>query len=138
MTERQNTWKPTFNSTFLLIVFFLVSISSVAQEQNKTTFKNEILNGRVDSLDQRIYKLCLEKINWINNINYKLPLNCSIQVRHQHTPVNCKIIGDNDIFKVLFADPIRAIAPGQSAVFYNNNIYNDNKNNSKFIKINKM
>ena len=66
--------------------------------------------------------LYLEKINWINNIKYKLPLDCSIQVRHQHTPVNCKIIGDNDIFKVLFSDPIRAIAPGQSAVFYNNNI----------------
>jgi tRNA-specific 2-thiouridylase len=66
--------------------------------------------------------LYLEKINWINNINYKLPLDCSIQVRHQHTPVNCKIISDNNIFKVLFSDPIRAIAPGQSAVFYNNNI----------------
>lgn len=75
MTERQNIWKPTFDSIFLLIAFFLVSISSVAQEQNKTTFKNEILNGRVLSLDQRIYEINKETDDTTLNHNLKYLFN---------------------------------------------------------------
>ncbi len=59
----------------LLIAFFLVSVSSVAQEQNKTTFKNEILNGRVDSLDQRIYKINKETGDTTLNYNLKYLFN---------------------------------------------------------------
>ena len=66
--------------------------------------------------------LNLEQINWINNINYEYPLNCSVQIRHQHKPVNCKIFHENNLFKTIFSEPIRAVAPGQSAVFYNNEI----------------
>tara|TARA_B100000902_G_scaffold15971_2_gene19128 strand:+ start:831 stop:1916 length:1086 start_codon:yes stop_codon:yes gene_type:complete len=66
--------------------------------------------------------LWLENINFINANNYIYPLKCSVQVRHQHTPVNCLIAIKDNGFLVTFDEKIRAIAPGQSAVFYNNEI----------------
>ena len=63
-----------------------------------------------------------EKISWINENNYKYPIKCSVQVRHQHTPVNCEITINKNIYDVKFLEPIRAVAEGQSAVFYNKNI----------------
>ena len=32
-----------------------------------------------------------ESISWINNNKIKYPINCYLQVRHQHTPVKCVI-----------------------------------------------
>jgi tRNA-specific 2-thiouridylase len=66
--------------------------------------------------------LYLDDVNWINNINYDYPLKCKVQVRHQHTPVNSVLIKDVNGIKVSFDEQIRAIAPGQSAVFYNDNL----------------
>ena len=66
--------------------------------------------------------LYVEDINYINDINYKYPIKCSVQVRHQHTPVNCTIEKSSNEYKVTFEESIRAIAPGQSAVFYDNEI----------------
>ena len=66
--------------------------------------------------------LWLEKINFINEINYDFPFDCSVQVRHQHTPVKCKVSIDGDGYLVTFNQKIRAIAPGQSAVLYNGDI----------------
>ncbi|MDC3245318.1 tRNA 2-thiouridine(34) synthase MnmA, partial [Gammaproteobacteria bacterium] len=48
--------------------------------------------------------LNLEQVNWINNINYEFPLNCSVQIRHQHKPVNCKLVHENDLFKTIFSE----------------------------------
>ena len=66
--------------------------------------------------------LYVEDINYINDIEYKYPIKCSVQVRHQHTPVNCTIEKSSNEYKVIFEESIRAIAPGQSAVFYDNEI----------------
>ena len=66
--------------------------------------------------------LFVEKINWINDIEYDLPMNCLVQVRHQHIPVECYLESNNDKIMVTFKDKIRAIAPGQSAVLYDNDI----------------
>lgn len=66
--------------------------------------------------------LFVEKINWINDIEYNLPMNCLVQVRHQHKPVECYLESNNDKIMVTFKDKIRAIAPGQSAVLYDNDI----------------
>ena len=66
--------------------------------------------------------LFVEKINWINDIKYDLPMNCLVQVRHQHIPVECYLESNNDKIMITFKDKIRAIAPGQSAVLYDNDI----------------
>ena len=66
--------------------------------------------------------LFVEKINWINDIEYDLPMNCLVKVRHQHIPVECYLESNNDKIMLTFKDKIRAIAPGQSAVLYDNDI----------------
>ena len=66
--------------------------------------------------------LYVEDINFINDIDYQYPINCSVQVRHQHNPVKCVIEKLSNETKVTFSEPIRAIAPGQSAVFYDSEI----------------
>jgi tRNA-specific 2-thiouridylase len=66
--------------------------------------------------------LFVDKINWINDIEYDLPMNCLVQVRHQHIPVECYLESNNDKIMLTFKDKIRAIAPGQSAVLYDNDI----------------
>ena len=66
--------------------------------------------------------LFVEKINWINDIEYNLPMNCLVQVRHQHKPVECYLESNSNKIMVTFKDKIRAIAPGQSAVLYDNDI----------------
>ena len=63
-----------------------------------------------------------ESISWINDNKIKYPINCYIQVRHQHTPVKCSINKIIKGFKIIFDESIRGVAPGQSAVFYDDNI----------------
>jgi len=91
-------------------------------------FKKDILNNEIhvcQGVDNPLLMnkgLYLDKINWINNIDYQYPMDCVIQVRHQHLPVKCSLVKTLSGFEVNFADEIRAIAPGQSAVFYDDNI----------------
>jgi|TARA_B110000967_G_C18886475_1_gene564303 tRNA-specific 2-thiouridylase len=91
-------------------------------------FKKDILNNEIYVCQGVNNPLLMNKglnlntINWINNIIYEYPLDCLIQVRHQHTPIKCIIDKINDGFEVNFVDEIRAIAPGQSAVFYKDDI----------------
>jgi tRNA-uridine 2-sulfurtransferase len=65
--------------------------------------------------------LTSEDSNWLkDNV-----LNCECQVRYRSKAVNCQVIFqfsdgkmDFDSAKVIFETPVRAIAVGQSAVFY--------------------
>ena len=66
--------------------------------------------------------LFVENINWINDIEYVYPIDCLVQIRHQHKPVKCLISNHLKGFMIEFVEPIRAIAPGQSAVFYDEDI----------------
>ena len=63
-----------------------------------------------------------DNISWINSLDFSFPKSCSVQVRHQHTPVDCEISYENEIFNVEFKESIRGVAPGQSAVFYDNDV----------------
>jgi tRNA-specific 2-thiouridylase len=47
------------------------------------------------------------------------PLECLARIRHRQPPLACRILELNgDRCRVQFAEPQRAIAPGQSIVFY--------------------
>ena len=90
---------------------------------DKDIFNNEIsVCQGVDNDLLMNSSLFIENINFINQIDYDYPLNCSVQVRHQHTPIKCQVINENNGFLVKFSEKIRAIAPGQSAVLYNEHI----------------
>ena len=61
-------------------------------------------------------------ISWINNDSKEYPLKCLIQVRHQHIPVKCIMTFENNKYIINFDEDIKGVAPGQSAVFYQNNL----------------
>ena len=61
-------------------------------------------------------------ISWINDEPCINEIDCLVQIRHQHKPINCKIIYKENKYIIDFENTIRGVAPGQSAVFYKDNI----------------
>ena len=52
-----------------------------------------------------------------------LPLNCKAKIRYRQTEQACLVTSvDNDTVQVDFAEPQRAITPGQSVVFYDGDV----------------
>ena len=88
----------------------------------KNITKNEIYVCQgVDNQLLYTENISLNKIHWINILKDFKNLDCSVQIRHRHKPVKCNIVS-NEGFKVMFDEEIRGVAPGQSAVFYKDNL----------------
>ena len=65
--------------------------------------------------------LVANRLNWISipTLAAGETLRVDIKVRHRHTPASATLIGVNaDLVRARFDSPQRAITPGQSAVFY--------------------
>tara|TARA_A100001234_G_scaffold10333_1_gene8455 strand:- start:564 stop:1649 length:1086 start_codon:yes stop_codon:yes gene_type:complete len=62
------------------------------------------------------------KISWINDVEYSFPKKCNVQIRHQHIPVECIVEKNKSGYLIKFSESIRGVAPGQSAVFYDESI----------------
>ncbi len=67
-----------------------------------------------------LFKNCLtlSEIHWINHQTPSLPLHCTAKTRYRQADQECEIRPTESGYEVLFAEPQRAITPGQSAVFY--------------------
>lgn len=65
----------------------------------------------------------VKSLNWITSINLKRSITCLAKFRYRQSDVivNINVINDDEI-KVEFSEKIRAITPGQTAVFYDNDI----------------
>jgi tRNA-specific 2-thiouridylase len=88
----------------------------------KNIAKNEIYVCQgVDN--QLLYSesILLDRIHWINEFKTCKDLECLVQIRHRHKPVKCKV-EFNERINVKFEKEIRGVAPGQSAVFYKDNL----------------
>lgn len=60
--------------------------------------------------------------HWINNPP-KLPLTCTAKIRYRQQSQSCTIVQEeNKHLKIVFEQPQRAITPGQSIVFYDNDV----------------
>jgi len=70
--------------------------------------------------DPELYKkeLIAKDVNWLAGIQSKMPLKCEAVIRYRHKAVKCKISSKNGKYLVKFDKPQRAVAPGQSVVFY--------------------
>lgn len=65
----------------------------------------------------------VKSVNWINNTILENTLPCFAKFRYRQTDVAVNISAiNNDEFKVEFSEKIRAITPGQTAVFYDGDI----------------
>jgi tRNA-specific 2-thiouridylase len=59
------------------------------------------------------------RLNWIGGQPPTTPLDCRAKVRYRQTDQACRIGAPRgDGWRVEFADPQRAVTPGQSVVFY--------------------
>ncbi|MXP50988.1 tRNA 2-thiouridine(34) synthase MnmA [Pantoea sp. SoEX] len=67
--------------------------------------------------------LIASNLHWINDTVINNILNCSVKIRHQQPDIACIITPyTNNCIKVIFKTPVIAVTPGQSAVFYQNQI----------------
>ena len=88
----------------------------------KNIAKNEIYVCQgVDNQLLYTESILLDRIHWINEFQTSKDLECLVQIRHRHKPVKCRV-KFNERINVKFEKEIRGVAPGQSAVFYKDNL----------------
>lgn len=87
-----------------------------------------VVQGAEHPLLFRSY-LIADNLHWLSNYHkdelYKEKiLHCSCKTRYRQSDIDCtvELNSKNDSVKVVFAVPQRAITPGQSVVFYDQNI----------------
>ena len=78
--------------------------------------KNEVIVGTQKELYKK--ELYAKEINWLVFDELKEPIQCKAKIRYRAKEANCIVYPDKDILKVVFEDAQRAITPGQSIVFY--------------------
>ncbi|WP_108624179.1 tRNA 2-thiouridine(34) synthase MnmA [Candidatus Similichlamydia epinepheli] len=59
----------------------------------------------------------IQNVNWISQTP-SFPFLCSVKVRYRSVEVSCRVILFLDEIEVILDTPVRAVTPGQSAVFY--------------------
>lgn len=63
--------------------------------------------------------LIAQQLHWVDRLPIRAPLRCTVKTRYRQTDVPCTIEPINDeSIKVIFDEPQIAVTPGQSAVFY--------------------
>ena len=86
---------------------------------NKET--NEVIVGSEKEIFAN--ELIAEDVNFLTFEKLELPMNVTAKIRYSAKEAKAKIIPlDDDIVKVIFEENQRAITPGQSVVFYDNDI----------------
>lgn len=87
----------------------------------KINYKANELIVTSDAEDKLLYrnKLIVENVNWISNKTFLESIKCQTSIRYRHAPEQATIkflsLGK---YEVRFVKPQRAVAVGQSAVFY--------------------
>ncbi len=79
--------------------------------------KQKVVVGDVADLDCAAARV--KNVNWISGSPPEGPIRVRVQVRHRHAaqPAKVEAVGGGETL-VRFDEPVRAVAPGQAAVFY--------------------
>lgn len=80
------------------------------------TKNNNVIVGKENDLYSD--ELYAKDTNWLVNVNKKKPLNCLAKIRYRAKESLATVFFGDDKIRVLFLDKQRAITPGQSVVFY--------------------
>jgi tRNA-specific 2-thiouridylase len=90
-------------------------VLSIHPESHRVTIGSE------DELLSRT--LVARQLNWISVPDLTAPMRVSIKVRHRHEPALATIekTGADEV-TATFDEPVRAVTPGQAAVFYRENV----------------
>ncbi|AVJ55954.1 tRNA 2-thiouridine(34) synthase MnmA [Idiomarina sp. OT37-5b] len=69
----------------------------------------------------RLYSkgLVAGQLHWIDRKPLQQPLRCAVKTRYRQQDIPCQVtpLGDDQV-EVIFDEPVAAVTPGQSAVFY--------------------
>jgi len=69
--------------------------------------------------DLFVRKATIDRLNWISIAGLEAPLRVEAKIRHRHEPAPATISPNQDgTITLTFDEPQRAVTPGQSAVFY--------------------
>ena len=67
--------------------------------------------------------LTATKLNFFRDRgNLSTAIRCQARIRHRQPLQNCRLVIDAEIARVEFDEPQRAVTPGQSIVFYQNDL----------------
>ncbi|WP_113905847.1 tRNA 2-thiouridine(34) synthase MnmA [Aliidiomarina celeris] len=59
------------------------------------------------------------QVHWVNRETLAEPLSCVVKTRYRQADIPCQVTPlDNGDLEVIFTEPVAAVTPGQSAVFY--------------------
>jgi len=78
---------------------------------------NRIVIGNEEELYSR--KLTAQKVNWISGKAPREPITVTAKIRHKSKEAEATIFPRDDSVDVHFANPQKAVTPGQAVVFYN-------------------
>ena len=83
--------------------------------------KNRLIVGEDGDLRRSICEV--RDVNWIPFATPDAPLRAKVRIRNRHEPAEAEILPlSENTARVSFAEPQRAITPGQAAVFYRGEI----------------
>ncbi|MGQ9490834.1 MAG: tRNA 2-thiouridine(34) synthase MnmA [Anaerolineae bacterium] len=82
--------------------------------------RNAVIVGTAAELGQRWLRA--EQVNWIAGQPPSSPLRAAVQIRYRAEAVPATILPRPDAVEVHLSEPLRAITPGQAAVFYDGEI----------------
>ncbi len=68
------------------------------------------------------HSLTCSRIDWINGESPALPFNCTAKVRYRQPDQACTLDQEGDNYVVRFKELQRAVTPGQSIVFYQDEV----------------
>ncbi|MCH2170978.1 tRNA 2-thiouridine(34) synthase MnmA [Myxococcota bacterium] len=79
--------------------------------------RNRVVVGGVESLQSSTVEV--DRVNWISGNVPESPLRAVVRVRYRHEGAPARVEPtDRDRVRIYFDNPVRAVAPGQAAVFY--------------------
>lgn len=67
-------------------------------------------------------RLLTRHVDWVAGTAPQLPLLCTAKTRYRQADQSCSVQAHNDGYEVIFTHLQRAVTPGQSVVFYSNEI----------------
>lgn len=87
-----------------------VFVTSINASDNKV-----VIGESEDLFTDSFY---LKDINFMSGTKEELPKNLLCKIRYAHKGTTCVLSKEEDRYLVKFTEPVRAITPGQTAVFY--------------------
>ena len=85
---------------------------------------NQLVVAQSDHQELMLGKqLKAKQVNWIAGQPPSFPLSCRAKIRYRQADQDCTVtLTDSDTLNVTFDDPQKAITPGQSVVFYQDDV----------------